>query len=158
MDNDKPAFTQAQAQIERLMNLKEKKDKVDQIKKEEEFRFAELPHAITNNVSANAPLTNDGFEETTTANHTAGKAANAAPEIKKERNKKPQRPSKLDRRNFERVRKTVKTIKEAGNSMRLSDDMFINMVLEKILNLNIDFSKALTSEDVRDIINKIKAE
>ena len=158
MDNDKPALTQAQAQIERLMNLKEKKDKVDQIKKEEEFRFAELPHAITNNVSAKAPITNDGFEETTIVNHAAGKSANAALEIKKERNKKIQRPSRIDRRNFERVRKTVKTIKEAGNSMRLSNDMFINMMLEKILDLKIDFSKALTSEDVRDIINKIKAE
>ena len=149
MENERNSFTEAQAQIEKLKKLKEMKDISDKAKKEEEFRFAELPHAVTNMPRPQEPAPLTRREEPAPVN---------APEMKAAKAKKTQRASRLDRRNFERVKKTVKKIKGQGASMRLSEDMFVNMALEKILDLKLDFSQAGTSEEVRAVINKIKAE
>ncbi len=159
MENERNSFTEAQAQIERLKKLKEQKDLSDKAKKEEEFRFAELPHAVANMpVQAQPPAAGVDLGQKTAARHADAPDLNAFPAVKNARTKKTRRASRLDRRNFERIKKTVKKIKEQGGSMRLSEDMFVNMALEKILDLKMDFSQAKTSEEVRAIINKIKAE
>lgn len=158
MENDRPGFTEAQAQIEKLKKLKEQKDQADKIRKDDEFRFAELPHAVTNQSPApgiQQPAAEAGRGVPVEKSAVQGKNKSA---VKTEKTKKTQRASRLDRRNFDRVKKTVKKIKESGSSMRLSDDMFVNMALEKILDLKLDFSQAKTSEEVRAIIGKIKAE
>jgi hypothetical protein len=158
MENERSGFTEAQAQIERLKKLKEQKDLSDKVKKEEEFRFAELPHAVTNPPKHNAPWVNDDTPPEAIIKHASSPDLNGAQAVKALKVKKTQRASRLDRRNYDRIKKTVRNIKEAGPSMRLSEDMFVNMALEKILDLKMDFSQAKTSEEVRAIINKIKAE
>ena len=155
MDNERTGFTEAQAQIEKLKKLKEQKDQADKLKKEDEFRFAELPHAVTKTPVPHEPaplsVTEMKIQQPASEEHSE-----AARRVRKP--KKTQRTSRLDRKNVDRIKKTVGKIKEAGNGIRLSDDMFVNMALEKILDLKIDFSQAKTTEDVRAIIGKIKAE
>ena len=158
MDNEKSAFTGAQAQIERLKKLKEQKDLADKAKKDEEFRFAELPHAIANSTKPNALSTDAEIGKTIKNTMTVKPVKNIEQGIKKTKNKKLQRVSRLDRKNFERIVKIVKKINGSGSSTRLSNDMFVNMLLEKIFELKIDFSQAMTADDIRAIINKTKAE
>lgn len=155
MENERSGYTEAQAQIEKLKKMKEQKDQADKIKKEDEFRFAELPHAVSS--SPQQPAEQPAGEIQAGVNPSKS-ALHPAAGVKTDKNKKAQRVSRLDKKNFDRIRKTVKRIKEAGTSMRLSDDMFVNMVLEKVLEMKIDFSQAKTSEEVRAIIGKIKAE
>ena len=158
MENDKPAFTEAQAQIEKLKKLKEQKDRSDKIKKEEEFRFAELPHAVTNPARREEPSVRDSLKETEAAGRESRQEEYTGRGVKTVKTKRTQSASRLDRKNLERIKKTVKKIKESGSGMRLSNDMFVNIILEKILGLKIDFSQAKALEEVRAIINKIKAE
>ena len=153
MENERPGYTEAQAQIEKLKKLKEQKDQADKLRKDDEFRFAELPHAVTNMTRAPQVPEPVTVEAPVEQPHQARTHA-----VKAVKPGKTQRASRLDRRNFDRIKKTVKKIKESGSSMRLSDDMFVNMALEKILDLKLDFSQAKTSEEVRAIIGKIKAE
>lgn len=158
MDDEKSAFTGAQAQIERLKKLKEQKDLADKAKKDEEFRFAELPHAITNSTKQNDSTLVAESEKIKMNTVGEKPVKNIEQKIKKTKNKKLQRVSRLDRKNFERIVKIVKKIKGSGSSTRLSNDMFVNMILEKIFELKIDFSQARTATDIKAIINKIKVE
>jgi hypothetical protein len=153
MDNDNAGMTEAQLQIERLKKLKENKDIADKAKKDDEFRFAELPHAITTGPIEKPVQHDEPFKETKVISE-----ATAVPAIKRSAAKKTGRVSRIDRRNYERIKKTVTKIKNDNKGMRLSEDMFVNMILEKVLDLKLNFSTAKTSEEVRALLDKIKAE
>jgi|GEM_PF-2027401 hypothetical protein len=162
MDKENEQPTEAELQIERLRRLKEQKDSKEKTHKEEIFMYAELPHVVSNQ----EPHPDNSSPEKP-AETPRDEACQTAPEAKEIRNvntsvqprqKKHQCVSKLGRRNFEKINDIVKTIKSANKSIRLSDDMIINMVLARFVELNLDFSGVQNAEDVKAVISKIKAD
>lgn len=149
--NDNP--TEAELQIERLKRLKDQKESKEKMLKEEVFKYAELPHAVA---VTRKPDVHAKEQPAAAAEGTAEKAPaarNAAP-----RTKKQARASRIEKKNFEAVKNIVKSIKEANSAARLSEDMVVNIILARVLELGLDLKSAADAGGIRAILQKLKAE
>ncbi|MCE5300225.1 MAG: hypothetical protein LLG37_05055 [Spirochaetia bacterium] len=148
MEDNRNGATEAQLQIERLKKMKEQKDAKEKLRKEMAFSFPE--HA-----EAQEP---EKMQESAGGGQFIPAEVPHAVTVKKTPAKKHELSARIDRKNLDRIKKAVKKIKEQNGELRLSEDMLINMILARVLELGIDWGTAKSAEDIRYVLARIKAE
>jgi hypothetical protein len=157
MADEKDNLTEAEIQIEKLKRLKDRKDIKEKQLKEEVFKYAELPHAVSADVNGPQPDEKPEppaqMQDAETAPAAAVAGIKAAPAAKKRSN-----GMRVDRKNSGRLKKAVMSVKANNASIRLSEDMLLNIILARVMELNPDLSSAQSADDIRVILQKLKME